>query len=553
MRYGRKLGLNDLFLADVCAEVVALMGHAYPEIKEKAAVVKAVVTQEEKRFGRTLDAGCKRLEEAFSSNAKSKVVPGEVAFELCDTHGFPLDLTQQAASERGFTVDTDGFEACMERQREMGRASWVSSTTEDSVWEAIREEKGRVTFTGYEQDSAAGTVIAVIDDGQAIVTDCTPFYAESGGQVGDTGTISKKGASFAVSATRAPIEGIVVHFGESTSGEFEVGDAVQLSVNAEQRNLTRKNHSATHLLHFALRHVLGLHVKQRGSLVGPNRLRFDFSHFDQMTTEELQSVEMAVNERILQNVAVQTDVVSKDEAADRGAIAFFGDKYGEEVRVLTITEDSVELCGGTHVQATGDIGLFKILGESSIASGVRRIEAVTGLDALKHVHGIENQIAAVADSMNSSVAEMPIRLQKLQEDHSALQKEFEALRAQQRSAGLDESETVEVGGISLLAMELEGVKGGDLRDLSDKARQRLGSGVVFLASKNGSKVALLVAVTDDVKDRFPAGKLVSELAPLVGGRGGGRPELAQAGGNDPSKIGDAMARLKEILEQGELK
>jgi alanyl-tRNA synthetase len=345
----------------------------------------------------------------------------------------------------------------------------------------------------------------------------------------------------------------VVHFGESTSGEFEVGDAVQLLVNAEQRNLTRKNHSATHLLHFALRHVLGLHVKQRGSLVGPNRLRFDFSHFDQMTTEELQSVEMAVNERILQNVAVQTDVVSKDEAADRGAIAFFGDKYGEEVRVLTITEDSVELCGGTHVQATGDIGLFKILGESSIASGVRRIEAVTGLDALKHVHGIENQIAAVADSMNSSVAEMPIRLQKLQEDHSALQKEFEALRAQQRSAGLDESETVEVGGISLLAMELEGVKGGDLRDLSDKARQRLGSGVVFLASKNGSKVALLVAVTDDLKDRFPAGKLVSELAPLVGGRGGGRPELAQAGGNDPSKIGDAMARLKELLEQGELK
>ncbi len=546
MRFGRKLGLDGLFLVHTCAAVVETMGSAFPELAKKADVIRQYVQREEESFGRTLVAGLRRLDKAFEEFSGDKRIPGEVAFELYDTHGFPLDLTEQAAEEHGYAVDADGFQTAMERQRAAGRQSW-RGVGDLSRWERLREQVGESVFTGYEVDEDSACVVAVLDDGTTIVTDRTPFYAESGGQVGDTGVITGANASFKVTDTQSPLEGLIVHTGELLEGRFETGQQVSMRVSTMDRDLTRKNHSATHLLHYALREVLGEHVKQGGSLVGPHRLRFDFSHFGPVTPEETQRIEQLVNERIVRNEAVQTDVMAKEQAMKAGAIAFFGDKYGDLVRVLTITEDSVEFCGGTHVRATGDIGLFKIVAEGSVSSGVRRIEAATGMDALKWVHDRETMLQSVANALEVGVPEVESKLKKLRKDHSKLEKKLKVLEDKARVAGVADADPELIGGVKVLTLALENVQGGALRDMADKARNKLGSGVVLVVSQNGPKVALLVAVTDDLKGRLPAGKLLGQIAPLVGGRGGGRPDLAQGGGSDPSGIPAAVDKLKELI------
>jgi len=549
MRFGYKLGFTEPFLVDVCAMVVDAMSGAYPELREKAPVIEKIVRLEEERFLRTLSLGLKRLEGAFAECDKSKTIPGDVAFELYDTFGFPLDLTVQATEERGYRVDIDGFDAAMEQQRARGRASWKGSLSDTSDWQSLRDTLGQVDFVGYTYDHAESTVLAVLDEGTAVVTAHTPFYAESGGQTGDTGVIKSENGTFQVTDTQRPIAGVIVHSGSFTEGHFNTGDNVTLAVDTDRRNRIRKNHSATHLLHLALRMVLGDHVKQRGSYVGPGRLRFDFSHFGPVTTEEQRAIERLANLRVLDNEPVVTEVLPKEEAIARGAIAFFGDKYGDMVRMVTI-KDSIELCGGTHVHSTGDIGLIKVTQETSLAAGVRRIEAVTAMDALEWVFTRENVLGDLAEQLKSSVAEVPVRVQKLTDDVSQLRQELETIKAKTRSAGIAQAEPETIGDIDALIVRLDGVKGGDLRDMADKARGRLGSGAVLLVSANGPKVALLVAFTDDLKERFHAGKVVGQLASHVGGRGGGRPDMAQAGGSDASGIPTVLDAFKTILLEG---
>ncbi len=544
MRFGRKIGLEGPFLVETTATVVEVMGAAFGELRKKADVIRQYVLREEESFGRTLANGLRRLEKAFVEFGDSKVVPGEVAFELYDTYGFPLDLTEQAAGERGFTVDAAGFDAAMARQKAQGRESWKGAT-DLSAWEQVRERVGSSEFTGYTRDEDTSRVLAVLEGGAMVITEKTPFYAESGGQVGDTGVITAQSGTFRVSDTQSPLEGLIVHHGEMVDGRLQEGQQVSLHVNAADRNLTRKNHSATHLLHFALRTVLGDHVRQAGSLVAPHR--FDFTHFGPVTAEEIERIEQLVNERIVMNAEAKTDVLRKEEAVSRGAVAFFGDKYGDLVRMLTITPDSVELCGGTHVKATGDIGLFKIVAESSVASGVRRLEAVTGMDAVAWVHEQQRLLSSLASELDVGVSELSGRVAKLKKTHTALEKKLGKLEEKARVAGVQGAEPKEINGVSVLVLTVKGVKGGALRDMADKARARLGSGVVLVCSDCDPKVALLVAVTDDLKDRYPAGKLLGEIAPLVGGRGGGKPDLAQGGGSDPSGIGNAVARFEELI------
>ncbi|MEC8022481.1 MAG: alanine--tRNA ligase [Myxococcota bacterium] len=549
MRFGYKLGFTKPFLVDVCAKVIERMSDAFPELVDKAPVIEKIVRLEEERFLRTLSLGLKRLDHAFTEFASSKQVAGGVAFELYDTFGFPLDLTVQAAEERGFQVDIDGFNHSMEQQRARGRASWKGTLSDTSDWQLFRDQHGTVEFEGYDQDNGSSTVLAILNDGKTVVTQNTPFYAESGGQSGDTGTLSNDSGVFEVTDTQRPIDGVIIHLGEFTQGMFQVGETVELNVNSEQRNRTRKNHSATHLLHHALRVTLGDHVKQRGSHVGPDRLRFDFSHFGPVTADELRNIERMVNERILSNVAVSTDILSKEEAVACGAVAFFGDKYGETVRMLSIS-DSIELCGGTHVHATGDIGMFKVIHETSLAAGVRRIEAVTGLSALDWVFEQEDLLSNIADGLKSSRAEVPAKIAKLSEEVSALKSELGAIKAKNRSAGVANAQPVKIGDISAIIVRLDGVKGGDLRDMADKARNRIGSGAVLLVSANGPKVALLVAFTDDLIDRFHAGRIVGQIAQHIGGRGGGKPDMAQAGGSNSDGIPAVLNAFKTIISEG---
>ncbi len=366
--------------------------------------------------------------------------------------------------------------------------------------------------------------------------------------MGDTGTIEAAGGTFVVEDTLRPIEGLVLHRGRFERGSFAVGDAVTLTVDAERRNRTRRNHSATHLLHFALRAVLGDHVRQRGSQVGPSRLRFDFSHFGPLTGDETRRIERLVNERVVRNEPARTDVLTKDEATARGAIAFFEDKYGETVRMLTITDDSIELCGGTHVHATGDIGLFKIVSESGLAAGVRRVEAVTGLDALEWAWAQERWADEVSTALGSTPAEAVAKVQRLLADGEELSKRLRAIDAKERAKGVaDAAPEALANGITVLVLSVDGVAGADLRDMADKARQRLGSGVVLLSGRVDDKAAILVAVTADLVGRIHAGNLVKDLATLVGGKGGGRPDLAQAGGPDTTKLPEVAARFRALL------
>jgi alanyl-tRNA synthetase len=559
IRYGVKIGLKPPFLHQTVATVIDQFSEAYPELKERTRFVLDVVKTEEERFAATLDRGMALLEKAFAENEAQ--IPGDTAFILSDTFGFPIDLTQLIAAERGRTVDEVGFERLREEQRAKGRAAWKGSgeASIERVWHELAETNA-TRFTGYTDDSGAATVRALVSEGAvvsalaqgdegAVIVDATPFYAESGGQAGDTGTIRWEGGEAVVTDTTKPAGDLWVHHVRVTQGTLRGGNAVAMHVDAARRDRTRLNHTGTHLLHAALKSVLGEHVMQKGSLVGPDRLRFDFSHHKPMTPDEVRRVEELVNGEILANHAVDTAVQSIDEARAAGAMALFGEKYGETVRVVTVDRFSKELCGGTHARRSGDIGLLKVVSEAGVAAGVRRIEAQTGPGAHAYVRGLETATRAAAAELHTSPDKLLEGVQRLLEERARLQRELDAARrdAARAAAGDLTAKAVSVGDVKVLAARLD-ADAKTMRDEADRLRDTLGTSVVVLAAVEGEDVRVLVAVSKDLAgSRYNAGKLVGALAGMVGGKGGGRPDLAQAGGKDPSGVDAMLASVAGLL------
>ncbi len=549
IRHGHKLGQREAFFHKLVASLAAHMGDAYPELVKAQAQVERVLEQEELRFAETLDHGMKILEEAIAALA-GDVIPGNTVFKLYDTYGFPVDLTADIAREHKLSLDMPGFEAEMEAQRARARAA--------SRFEALEvghlEVEGSTEFTGYEriEDTAAvtslyrlGKEVDVLSAGEEgiVLLEHTPFYAESGGQVGDRGTIrSKDGGVFFVTDTQKQGEAVFAHIGRVAEGEIRRGQQVEALVDEQRRAATRLNHSATHLMHAALREVLGDHVQQKGSLVEPERLRFDFSHFQPLTAEQLEKVEALVNEQIRANADVKTRIMPIDQAMKAGAMALFGEKYGEQVRVLSIGDFSVELCGGTHVSRAGDIGVFKIVSEAGIAAGVRRIEAVSGVAALDYIGQTEKNLAKVADLLKAGRDDAAAKVGQLLEHNRRLEKQLETLTAKLASSqGSDlASQAEDVQGIKVLAATLEGVDAKRLRETADLLKNKLGAAAVVLGTVIDGKVALVAGVTKAESKRIKAGELVNYVAGQVGGRGGGRPDMAQAGGDQPENLDAAL-------------
>jgi alanyl-tRNA synthetase len=557
IRHGKKLGAHDLFFYKLVAPLVAEMGGAYPELKKARAHVEKVLKKEEQRFAETLDQGMEILEEAIAGLA-GKEIPGDVVFKLYDTYGFPVDLTADIARERGLTLDQEGFEQSMAGQRDRARAaSKFSAIGKDGIDTDAESE-----FLGYEGTKASCKVVALFNDGKpvdtlgvgddgAVILSSTPFYAESGGQIGDTGTIAAGDHSFTVVDTQKTNKAIV-HYGSVQAGELSVGDAVEAHVDAERRQAIRLNHSATHLMHAALRQVLGDHVQQKGSLVAPDRLRFDFSHYEPVSAEQLAEIEQIVNDEIRRNVVADTKLMSYDDAVASGAIALFGEKYEDMVRVLNFGDFSVELCGGTHVDRTGDIGIFRITHETGIASGVRRIEAVTGNGALEWIGAREQMLAEVAGLLKSQPDQAAARVEQLIKQNKDLQKRLatakHALITGKGSEQEDEIEEVE--GVKVLAARLHDVDAGMLREAVDRAKDKLKSAVIVLGTVADGKVLLAAGVTKDNTDRIRAGDLIKPVAEQVGGKGGGRPDFAQAGGTNPEALDAALGSVSAwVAEQ----
>jgi alanyl-tRNA synthetase len=545
-RHGHRLGLDEPFFHRLVAPLADEMGAAYPELVEGCERLERVLRQEEERFAETLDKGLKILEQELRDLSGS-TIPGRVVFELYDTYGFPVDLTNDIARERGLDLDLQGFDAAMDEQRARARAA--SQFAVD--YSGGPELDAATTFTGYEALEGEGEVLALIRDGApvqrlepgdegAIVLDATPFYAESGGQVGDAGRLERDGApAFEVVDTQKS-GAAHLHLGRAQRA-VQVGDRLRARVDAERRQATVLNHSATHLMHAALRAVLGEHVEQKGSLVTPERLRFDFSHPEPMSEEQIARVEDMVNAQIRRNAAADARVMSMDQALQAGALALFGEKYGDEVRVLRLGF-STELCGGTHVERLGDIGLFKVVAESGIASGVRRIEAVTGANALRWVDETAERLERVAHLVKGTPADAEQRVEQLVQRQRALEKELAQLKARlAASAGRDlAAQAVDIDGLKVLAAELEDADPKALRETVDQLKDKLGQAAVLLATVREGKVSLVAGVSKDQTQRIRAGDLVNAVAQQVGGRGGGRPDLAQAGGNDPSGLDAAL-------------
>jgi alanyl-tRNA synthetase len=560
IRHGKRLGMERPFLADVCAAVMEEMGAAYPDTRENRAFVLKVASQEEESFRRTLDRGLAILDEEIARLGRSgeKIVPGKVAFQLYDTFGFPMDLTRVIASERGLGVDEAGFDRHMAEQR--ARSEWKGSGEQavGDLHKAIATELGEVHFLGYESPVAKAEVKALLANGARVakarkgdevevVTTATPFYGESGGQVGDVGTIAAPGARVGVTDARRPVPGLITHVGKVEEGEIAVGDTVELAVDDRRRDLIRANHSATHLLHFALREKLGEHVKQAGSVVAPDYLRFDFSHFQPLTDEELKDVERRVNELVRENVETDTAVLRLEEARQAGAMMIFGEKYGDVVRVVRIGP-SKELCGGTHVRRTGDISFFKIASEESIAAGVRRLVAYTGPKAVELSQRADDELRRAAALLKAGAFEVAQKIEQAQRRVRELERALEEAKGKVASAQSGDlvSQAREVGGAKVLAARVQG-DGKSLRDLADKLRDKLGKGVVALGAEQEGKAILLVAVTKDLTGKVKAGDLVKEAAKLVGGSGGGKPDMAQAGGSDPAGIDRALEKVRELV------
>ncbi|HBQ6244154.1 TPA: alanine--tRNA ligase [Klebsiella pneumoniae] len=551
IRHGNMLGAKDTFFWKLVAPLIDVMGSAGDELKQQHAQVEQVLKTEEEQFARTLERGLALLDEELSK-LKGDTLDGETAFRLYDTYGFPVDLTADVCRERNIKVDEAGFEAAMEEQRRRAR----ESSGFGADYNAMIRVDGASEFKGYDHLELNGKVTALFIDGKAVdsvsagqeavvILDQTPFYAESGGQVGDKGELKGAGFSFAVSDTQKYGQAIG-HIGKVASGSLKVGDAVQADVDEARRQRIRLNHSATHLMHAALRQVLGTHVAQKGSLVNDKALRFDFSHFEAMKPEEIRAVEDLVNAQIRRNLAIETNIMDIDAARASGAMALFGEKYDDRVRVLRMGDFSTELCGGTHAARTGDIGLFRITSESGTAAGVRRIEAVTGEGAMAILHAQSDQLNDIAQLLKDDSHNLGEKVRAALERTRQLEKELQQLKEQaaaQESANLS-SKAEEINGVKLLVSELTGVEPKMLRTMVDDLKNQLGSTIVVLATVADGKVSLIAGVSKDVTDRVKAGELVGMVAQQVGGKGGGRPDMAQAGGTDASALPAALASVK---------
>ena len=576
MRHAHLLGASEPLMHRLVPALVTEMGQAYPELQRGQALIQEVLEREETQFRRTLDKGLKLLDEATGTMDEGGTLDGGTAFKLYDTYGFPYDLTEDALRSRGITVDKEGFDAAMEQQKAAARAAWKGSgqSASEEVWFDLADTQGSTEFTGYNSTTGEAEVVAIVKDGEqvqsakdgdevVVLTNQTPFYGESGGQTGDAGRIwTPEGLEFAVETTNKPLGRLHTHVGKLTGGSVKVGDAVHLEVDAERRDRIRANHSATHLVHAALRNRVGDHVTQKGSLVSEDRFRFDFSHPKPLSEDDIAAIGAEVNDEIRANEQVGTRLMTPDDAVAAGALALFGEKYGDEVRVLSMGRRggegrnySVELCGGTHVKATGDIGLFKIVSESAVSSGVRRIEALTGEAARNWLVARDEAVRTIAGTLKTSPDEAPARVVALVEERKRLEKELaEAKRALALGGGssgdvgpADE----DIGGVTFTGQVVEGLNPKELRPLLDEAKNRIGSGIAALCAVNDGKAAFAVGVTDDLVERFSAVDLVRVGVEALGGKGGGgRPDMAQGGGPDGAKADEALAAVRSKLSAG---
>ena len=560
IRYGTLLGLEKHFLHEVCRSVIGAMDEAYPELRENQAFILEVSEREEEGFRRTLGKGLGLIQVAFDEHGKDKVLPGAVVFKLYDTYGFPKDLTEIVAREKGFGIDEAGYQVALQEQRDRSEFAGSGEAAVGEIYSDLRNELGDTIFLGYETIAGRGIVRALLKGGQRVprasvgeevelVTDRTPFYGEGGGQVGDSGWATGPQVKLEVLDTKKPLGALIVHRVRISEGSLTMGESIDLQVSEAQRDRTRANHSATHLLHWALKEVLGPHVKQAGSVVHPDYLRFDYSHYQALGAEQLFTIERLVNAEVRRNAAARTEVLDLAEARQSGAVALFGEKYGDRVRVVQMGPNSRELCGGTHVARTGDIGLVKITSEASIASGVRRIAALTGEAALAHVQEEETAVRKAAELLKGSPKELLTRVEVAARRLKELEQELAAEKrrsASARSGDLLAAMRV-INGVKVLAIQSEVPEPQAMRELADKLRDKLGSGIVVLGGDKDGKALLLVAVTPDLTDRYKAGDLVRQLAKEVGGSGGGKADLAQTGGPDASKLGRALERVYELV------
>jgi alanyl-tRNA synthetase len=567
VRHGKLLGIEQPFMHEVCNTVVNEMGMAFPQLVERQTTIRQVALEEEKRFRKTLKNGLDLLEDEFKSldKAGQKMLSGKTVFTLYDTFGFPSDLTEIIAGERGFTVDNAGYDEEMAKAQEKSKFAGSDQEAIAGDIKALAQEVGATTFLGYEGrgTKGEGTIKALLVDGKRaksatagqkvqLVFDQTPFYGESGGQIGDTGQVSTPSSKVRITDTKKPMGDVHVLIGEVEAGTVIIGDKATFEVDDERRERIRANHSATHLLHHALKHVLGDHVAQKGSLVSPDRLRFDFAHFSPMTEAEKRKVEDLVNAEIRKNIDTVVEVLPIDQAKQRGAVAMFGEKYGDKVRVVSIGGESIEFCGGTHVRRAGDIGLMKILSEAGVAQGVRRIEAVTGAGAFDYLRKLEDELLKTGSSLKTQPFEVAQRVDKLLADQKALDREIDKLKQRIASGGGGRdllSEAVVIKGIKVLAAAIDVDDAKVLRDTGDQLRDKLGSGVIVLAGTGGSEIKLIAMVTKDLVGKVQAGKLLGEIAIQLGGRAGGKPEMAQGGGKDVSAIPAALDAARKWVEE----
>jgi alanyl-tRNA synthetase len=565
-RYGRLIGITKPFLYRLTGAVVDAMREAYPELVDSREHVAKIVQLEEERFGQTLDSGLALLNESVAQlKAEKKVmIPGEVLFKLYDTFGFPLDLVADMARDMHFEIDEEGYRKAMQEQRDKARAAWAGSGEEkvNPVYRDIASGIKKTIFTGYGALEGTGEIVAIIKgdkkvtevkegDEAEIIIDQTPFYAESGGQVGDRGELLGEAAKFAVTDTVKPVSGLFVHKGKVKKGGFKVGDAVLAKVDAGERMDTVRHHTATHILHATLRSVLGEHVKQAGSLVAPDRCRFDFTHYTALSEREKERIEELVNERIIENHPVAVAEMDIDQAIAAGAMALFDEKYGDKVRVVTVQDVSKELCGGTHASASGDIGLFKIVSEGGIAAGVRRLEILAGRRAYQAIRQEEQSLKEIAQLMKASDPDVVGRVERMLGQLRDTEKELERLKHKMQSsqAGVIIEGAKVINGVRVLARRVENMDPKDLRDFGDKLRDNMKSGILALGLAKDDKVSLVVMVTKDLTAKYHAGNLIKEMAAILGGTGGGKPDLAQAGGKDPSKLDAALEALYTAVEK----
>ena len=564
LRHGRKLGINEPFLFRLTDEVIALMEDAYPELASHREMVKNMISNEEERFSDTLNTGLRLWADEIRKlkDREARVIPGELIFKLYDTYGFPLDLTEEIARDEGFRLDKKGFEESMESQRERARESWKGSGEEAlrDVYRSLAALKLKTEFVGYERLEAEGKVLKIfkgdaeVEQGKEgeeveVIIDRTPFYGESGGQAGDEGVMTGNGTRVEIIRSTKPLPEVIVHHGIVKSGALRVGDVLTLRVNPGTRGKTALNHTATHLLQAALRKVLGEHVKQAGSLVAPERLRFDYTHFSPLSDEEIEKVEEIVNSRVRENLPIGVSHIPYKEALQRGAMALFGEKYGDVVRLVQVGEVSAELCGGTHTARSGDIGLFKILSETGVASGVRRIEAATGEGAWRTVKKEEAELREVSALLKAKPGELAERVQRILRQQRELEKDFQALQVKMASGkGKDlVTSAREVKGVRVLSTRVEAKDPKSLRDMADRLKDQLKSGILLLGAQGDGKVMLLCAVTPDLTGRYPAQKLIKEIAQMVGGTGGGRPDMAQAGGTKADGLDEALEKIYDLI------